>query len=170
MKEISCLVCKTKFKRKLSQVLSAEKHYCSLACCNFDKKKGRIISCYVCGKKVCKKNKDLQNSKSKKFFCSIHCSNMWIGSAKQGQNHPNWKQGRFSYKKMLERSTAKKTCVRCKETNELILVAHHIDQNRENNELSNLTWVCRNCHFLIHHYENELNMFNKNLAYAHSSM
>jgi 5-methylcytosine-specific restriction endonuclease McrA len=33
-----------------------------------------------------------------------------------------------------------------------ILEVHHIDKNRKNNELSNLTVLCPNCHSLVHRH------------------
>jgi len=36
-----------------------------------------------------------------------------------------------------------------------VIIVHHIDKNRKNNKLSNLAWLCRNCHFLVHHHEEE---------------
>ena len=161
MKDITCIVCKKEFKRKKSQILLAKRHYCSVKCQNIDKRKGKIISCFVCKREAYKKNKDLNNSKSKKYFCSTKCSNMWLGSQNQAENHPNWINGRAVYRDLLERKGDIKVCVMCKESNKIVLVAHHIDHNRQNNNTKNLTWLCRNCHFLVHHYNEEASRFNE---------
>jgi len=50
-------------------------------------------------------------------------------------------------------------CERCAVTVKKVLVAHHIDMNRNNNNLSNLIWLCRNCHFIIHNYPHERVLF-----------
>ncbi len=73
--------------------------------------------------------------------------------------HPNWKGGEASYKTHLRRSGRKERCERCKEVDPFVLVAHHMDMNRKNNDLKNLVWLCRNCHFLLHHYSEEKEKF-----------
>lgn len=163
MQDIRCDLCKKEFKRKKSQVLLAKKHYCSIRCQNIDKRKGKIIACFVCGRKAYKKNRDLVRSESKVYFCSIKCSNHWLGTNRQGTNHPNWVNGRFVYKKLLQRTGVSQICKLCGEKDKRVLVVHHIDQNRKNNALSNLIWLCQNCHFLIHHHIEEFNRFHKKI-------
>ena len=157
MDNIQCELCRKWFDRKRSQVLLARRHYCSVKCQNLDKKKGDIFSCFFCGKKVYKKNKDVLKSKSKNYFCGIRCSNKWIGSQRQGSNHPNWINGKFSYKNILSRTGTKKICLLCNEENVRVIAVHHVDGNRDNNSITNLTWLCHNCHFLVHHDIEELN-------------
>lgn len=163
MKEISCDQCDVKFKRKISQVLLAKKHYCSVACQNKAKKKGAIVACHICSKRVYKKNKDLLSSEGGKYFCGIKCSNEWLGFLRRGNKHPNWISGKASYKNLLQRTNREKVCLLCCEKDIRILVVHHVDQDRTNNELHNLTWLCRNCHFLVHHDNSVLNKFNKRI-------
>ncbi len=50
--------------------------------------------------------------------------------------------------KVLERDEFK--CQRC---GYAFLEVHHIDGNRENNDLNNLITLCRKCHFEIHAIE-----------------
>jgi predicted HNH restriction endonuclease len=33
-----------------------------------------------------------------------------------------------------------------------VLAVHHVDQNRTNNKVTNLAWLCHNCHHLVHRY------------------
>lgn len=159
MLDIKCELCGKEFKRKKSQVLLAKKHYCSIRCQNLDKKKGAIIECCVCGKKAYKKNKDINNSNNKKFFCDVKCSNKWLGSKKREQNHPNWINGKSSYKNILKRVDPMGVCNLCGEKDLRVLAVHHIDQNRDNNNLSNLAWLCHNCHFLVHNHFDGLVIF-----------
>ena len=168
MDSIKCELCGKEFKRKRSQILIAKRHYCSIKCQNLDKKKGKIIECYICGKKVYKKNKDLNNSKNKKFFCNVKCSNKWLGAKRLGQNHPNWINGKYSYKDILKRTGILSVCGLCGEKDPRVLVVHHIDQNRDNNSLLNLAWLCHNCHFLVHNYPNEISLANKVKSNANS--
>ena len=157
MENTRCEVCGKEFRRKKSQILLAKRHYCSIKCQYSDRKKGKIIECHICGKKVYKKNKDINNSQNKKFFCDIKCSNKWLGSKRRGQNHPNWINGKFSYSNALKRSDPVGSCRLCGESDTRILLVHHIDQNRDNNNLFNLAWLCHNCHFLVHNHKVKLN-------------
>lgn len=50
-------------------------------------------------------------------------------------------------------------CAKCKSTDKRILAVHHKDRNRQNNTVSNLVWLCHNCHFLVHHYKSEAGKF-----------
>jgi len=69
----------------------------------------------------------------------------------QGENSSGWKGGKsrsWSYK-VLERSNKiKDQCQICKEKGKIQI--HHIDGNKNNNQLKNLGVVCSYCHFAIH--------------------
>ena len=163
MENVICELCRKNFKRKRSQVLLAKRHYCSIKCQNLDRKKGQIFACCVCGLRTYKKNKDINNSESKKYFCGVKCSNKWFGSNHRSENHPNWINGKFSYSDILKRREAVKVCNLCVEKDPRVLVVHHIDHDRDNNSLSNLVWLCHNCHFLVHNHSDELLRFNSKI-------
>jgi hypothetical protein len=97
----------------------------------------------------------LSMSNSRSFFCSVICSNQWLGSKKRDKNHPNWINGRSVYKNLLKRTDVAVVCKLCGEKDIRVLAVHHIDKNRENNTLANLAWLCLNCHFLVHHHTRE---------------
>jgi predicted HNH restriction endonuclease len=63
--------------------------------------------------------------------------------------------GRYSYRSVLTRNGITKVCNSCKTKDERILAVHHIDKDKFNNSLENLVWLCHNCHFLVHHYEDK---------------
>lgn len=42
-------------------------------------------------------------------------------------------------------------CGLCRTRDKRILAVHHLDRNKLNNKIDNLTWLCHNCHFLVHH-------------------
>jgi hypothetical protein len=117
--------------------------------------------------KIYKKSKDILESKNNKFFCSVKCSNEWLGTKSRGEKHPNWVSGKSSYRNILKRKSDDIVCLLCHETNKLVLIVHHIDHNRDNNKVTNLAWLCRNCHFLVHHHTNELERFNNKIKYAY---
>lgn len=140
---------------KLSWLKRGVGKFCSIDCYTQARKTGRIINCFVCGKKAYKPLKELNRSKYKKFFCSKKCSTPWRNSLYIGKKHPNWKYGEFSYKDVMNRSGTPQICKLCATKNKKVIIVHHIDKNRRNNNSSNLTWLCRNCHFLVHHYDGE---------------
>jgi hypothetical protein len=159
MKWASCDCCGKEFRRKKSQLKLAVKHYCSIACAEQGRRKGKMVECFGCKELVYKSLKDLKRSVSKKYFCSKACANIWLGIQQRAENSPNWAGGKSSYKNMLKRTDIKKSCILCKRNDSRFLCVHHIDKNRENNRIKNLVWLCRNCHFLIHNYRNEMYQF-----------
>jgi len=152
---VSCFICSKEFYSKLSWLKKGKGKFCSVACSSFSKKRGKNVKCFICEKEIYKSLKDLKNSKSKNYFCSKKCSLLWNNSLHFGDNSVNWKGGRFSYKKIIERTGLPKICFLCEKDDIKILSVHHLDQNRSNNDIKNLVWLCQNCHFLIHHYSRE---------------
>lgn len=59
------------------------------------------------------------------------------------------------------RQSIPKICRLCKTKDIRVLAVHHIDKNRKNNKISNLAWLCHNCHLLVHHYDAERNKFER---------
>lgn len=64
-------------------------------------------------------------------------------------NNPTFKNGIHSYHKIAEIYRLPKFCYHCKTTSDLHI--HHIDEDRTNNDPSNLMWVCNSCHQKIMH-------------------
>lgn len=157
MENVICDFCRQKFKKKKSQLKLSIKHYCSIHCSEQGRRKGKMIECFTCNNSTYKSLKDLKNSNSGKYFCSRTCSNVWIGKQQRTENNPNWTGGLSSYKDLLKRTNTKQACVLCGKDNRKILCVHHMDRNRKNNNVRNLIWLCRNCHFLVHHYKKEAN-------------
>lgn len=91
--------------------------------------------------------KDLKHSGNKNYFCSILCRNIWYGKQFRRENHTNWKGEKASYKEALRRHDIEQKCFLCSSNDSRILAVHHVDQNRENNNIQNLMWLCHNCHF-----------------------
>lgn len=81
-----------------------------------------------------------------------------------GEKHPNWKHGESDYRLLMLRSGRPLVCQRCGTMDERVLSVHHLDGNRANNRLENLTWLCHNCHYLVHHFEEEHEAFMASLA------
>jgi 5-methylcytosine-specific restriction endonuclease McrA len=47
-------------------------------------------------------------------------------------------------------------CGCCGIKDERILLIHHRDCDRKNNNISNLVWLCWNCHFLVHNFDQKI--------------
>ena len=157
---VSCDLCGNSFYKKPSQIKGGIHNYCSSLCSHNARKSGAIINCYLCGKEVYKQHKAITKSKSKKNFCSRTCTLKWHNFEFKEENHGNWRGGEASYKKILKRSDIKVQCLLCNSIDQRILCVHHIDKNRKNNSIKNLSWLCRNCHHLVHNYKEVSINFN----------
>ncbi|MFZ2188891.1 MAG: hypothetical protein WAV73_04995 [Candidatus Moraniibacteriota bacterium] len=156
MPQVKCKICSKEFYAKPNWVKLGWGKYCSRKCKHEAAKTGREINCAICNKKTYKTQKALKGSKSNKYFCSKSCQTVWRNSVIfVGKNHTNWKDGKFTYRTIIARSDVPKVCKLCGEEDDRVLLVHHLDVNNKNNELKNLTWLCHNCHFLVHHYIEE---------------
>jgi 5-methylcytosine-specific restriction endonuclease McrA len=72
------------------------------------------------------------------------------------EKHPNWNGGEFAGRGILERYGRKMMCARCGTNDERILMVHHKNGNRKNNKITNLIWLCQNCHHLVHYYDEKI--------------
>lgn len=159
MPHVPCQVCAKDFYVKPSHLKRGWGKYCSNECKSQGFKTGSFFKCVTCQKEVYKSIKDQYRSKSGKFFCCKSCQTKWRNLTYVGENHANWKGGESSYKQAMHRAGVPAICARCKIVDARVLAVHHKDKNRKNNALSNLVWLCHNCHFLVHHYKNEAGTF-----------
>jgi hypothetical protein len=147
-----CKVCSAEFETKPFFVRNGGGIYCSKDCHYTGIKKGKNVPCFVCGKETYKSLRSLNRSKSKKFFCGKSCQTKWRNTEFIGAKHANWKNGEHAYRSVLSRNKIPKVCRLCRTKDERVLAVHHIDRDRKNNILSNLAWLCHNCHFLVHNH------------------
>ena len=161
---VNCKLCSSEFYGKPSHIKMGYAKYCSSVCQYKNRKNGKDVFCDVCGKKTYKQLKQLTKSKSGKFFCSKSCQAVWRNQVFVGNKHANWKNGLFAYRSVLTRNKISKFCTLCKTKDIRVLAVHHVDKNRKNNSLSNLAWLCHNCHFLVHHNKDESLKFKKNMS------
>ena len=157
-----CSLCKKKFYRKPSQLKLAKRSFCSSVCQHKARRTGQIVNCHWCGKESYKQFHDL-SAKEQKQFCGRKCSLEWLNSNQKGVKHPNWTTGEFSYKGVMLQNGVLQKCTLCGLQDKRVLAVHHIDRNRKNNHVSNLAWLCHDCHFLVHHYPDEREKFSVNL-------
>ncbi len=151
MPYVRCQVCNEIMYVKQSYLNYGWGKCCSLACRHQKQLTGKFVNCYKCGKKVWRTPAFIKKSKSGLFFCSKGCSMTWKNSdLYSGEKHPLWNGGAAVYRLYKERSDDPKVCKMCGITDFRVLIVHHVDHNRRNNNLNNLMWLCRNCHYIIH--------------------
>jgi hypothetical protein len=91
----------------------------------------------------------IMNSKAYKKKCSdakIGIKRPKISERYKGEGNPHYKNGIRTGKRMI--LEIKQMCEFCGTNKDLHV--HHIDKNRQNNQLSNLKLLCRSCHSKEH--------------------
>lgn len=144
-----CLICTQEFWAPKHQT----RKYCSRTCSDRGRTQRFELTCYACGKSF---ERTPSHSKTRHgfVFCSRKCKDS--AQALTGccqairPEHYGKGNGKYTYRDMLQSS-----CVACNESRTFILVVHHIDGNRENNDVSNLETVCPTHHALRHLVQDE---------------
>ena len=146
-----CIICGKPIVVKESHAKRGWGKYCSKKCQFKGQRKGKWVRCDYCGKSIYRTPRDFKNSESKRFFCSRKCHCAWENENKRcGENSPNWIAGHSIYRALMKRYGLKEKCSQCGIIDKRVLVVHHKDGNRKNNKITNLMWLCRNCHFIVH--------------------
>lgn len=151
-----CKICEKEFYAKPSSLKKGWAKYCSKKCQFEGQKTGKTLECFICQREIYRSQQELKKSNSGKYFCSKSCQTIWRNTQVFiGSKHSQWQGGRSEYKNILLKSGADQLCRRCKIKDKRVLAVHHLDRNKSNNSLSNLVWLCHNCHFLLHHNKQE---------------
>jgi len=154
---VKCKTCKKDFFAKPSHISYGWGKYCSRKCSALARTTGKFVYCEICGKKIWRRPRQLKISKSKKYFCSKSHQTLWRNRIFSGEKHHNWKGGHHvKYKKLLIRNGVEQKCKICGFTDKRVLAVHHRDIDHSNNELSNLIFLCYNCHHLVHHHNKKV--------------
>lgn len=153
MPQVRCKICARDFYAKPNWLENGWGKYCSRECQYEGQKTGITVRCFICKKAIYRTRKELRVSKSKKYFCTKTCQTLWRNKEFSGPRHGQWKGGKnVAYRKLLLKSRTERICKRCRLEDERVLVVHHLDKNPKNNTLENLTWLCNNCHYLVHQH------------------
>ena len=130
---------------------------CSCPKCSEEKKNEKFsinrteLECAYCGRKFIRPNSKLNNSKSGIYFCCREHKDLAqridFGLKEIQPNHyGNAVKNIHNYRKNAFRYYPHKCAVCDWNEDEDILEVHHIDENRDHNELSNLIILCPICH------------------------
>ena len=112
-------------------------------CPNCGVKKGQYVQCAYCGKMIYRAPSRLTKSQTGFFYCSRECGNLHKNQLRkltgEWDNSLNY---RLKALNVLEHK-----CIVCGwNEDERILEVHHIDENREHNNIKNLCILCPTCH------------------------
>ena len=155
-KKVQCVVCGKEYEIELKRYNAKNKEgsafYCSKDCYHH---KGSVqCNCANCGKEIWKTKSQLARSKTGNVYCSRSCATSKNNTLfKTGENHPNYVGNDYRQKALY---AYEHKCAICGyNEDQRILEVHHKDENRSNNELSNLIILCPNCHrkITLHYYE-----------------
>ena|SRR3989338_6079386 len=151
MPSVKCKMCFSSFEAKPAFLKLGWGKYCSSRCQYKSFRTGEHMRCAICKDRIYKSQASLKRSKSKKYFCSKSCQAKWRNSQYVGTKHLGWKNGISAYRDILLRAGGTICCSLCMTKDRRVLAVHHRDENRTNNKLENLVWLCHNCHHLVHH-------------------
>jgi HNH endonuclease len=157
--DCTCLLCGEEFDRPRGTLRGEWEFHCCQPCLQWGVLAGEIKQCHFCSASVYRSACEIKKSRSQLFFCDHSCRAAWTNRLRAGENHPNWKKGEGAYRDILLRASTEPVCERCGNDDPRVLAVHHIDQDRTNNRLENLAWLCHNCHFLVHHFPEEMDAF-----------
>jgi len=141
-----CLFCKKTLVKqdKESKTQYINRKYCNRKC--YSDSHGTIkTNCNNCGKPVSRNLAEVKKSKSGKLFCSRSCSSSVANKLRNGAKNPNYLNGKGSYRQKAL-NYYKNKCEICGYDIIDVLEVHHIDSNRNNNNLSNLKILCPTHH------------------------
>ena|SRR3989338_2966261 len=153
---VKCHICGNSFYAKPNWLKKGWGKYCSAECRSRAQFNGRNVKCFICDKEIYRSLKGLGRSKSNKFFCTKRCQTIWRNTILfSGESHSNWKYGEYASRRILKTTGKELICNLCETKDARVLIVHHIDKNRHNNKAANLAWLCHNCHYLVHHFDDE---------------
>ena len=108
------------------------------------------VKCAYCNKEFIKKNSSLKNSKSGLFFCCREHKDLAqkinAGESFKSIRPTHYKNGIGTYRENAFFEYPHQCAVCSWKEDEDVLEVHHIDENRENNNISNLIILCPICH------------------------
>ena len=152
---VICNNCNISFLKQIRFI--KENNYCCKECSWLGNTSETItVICSFCGIEFEKKKYKLKGSKSGYYFCCRECKNNALKKENWNNETYNYapdhygnSNGKGSYRRIAMEYYDNK-CEKCGYNDHIeILQVHHIDSNRENNNIENLIILCPNCHWSI---------------------
>lgn len=143
----ACKSCRNSGKPRIPPKLLTNK-ICDKCGKEFTPTSNRQIWCTICSP-IERRNNRIKSCKE-----YYHQHKVLKGCHPTGKDSSSYKDGIGLYKLMR-----KDKCERCGSTT--LLVVHHKDRNRHNNNEGNLETLCRKCHFKEHHIKDNKGRFYK---------
>ncbi|HCR42061.1 TPA: hypothetical protein DIV45_01695 [Patescibacteria group bacterium] len=151
MPYVECNVCQKEFYAKPRHLKIGWGKYCSIECRSKAQFNGSNLKCANCGVSVYRTPASIKRSVSGQFFCSKSCHCVWENTnSRVAERSPRWQGGQNIYRLIMDRAGIVKACNECGIQDKRVLEVHHKDRDRNNNQLSNLVWLCCNCHRIKH--------------------
>lgn len=139
---IRCEECGYEWEASASNVLYEGRHRCP-RCKNNKNKNGIYVKCAYCGKEIYRTKSQINKSKTGLFYCSHTCGNRH----KNDLRRMNGEWDESTNYRLKAFNNYPHECKVCGwNEDERILEVHHIDGNRENNNIDNLCILCPTCH------------------------
>lgn len=156
---IKCTKCNKEFNKQPNQIRRVINNFCSRSCANsynngaYPKRKSKKWQCLICGTGLLYRRKYCDQCKQ------ANKKTIWPSQTKPIESFlvSGRKCGTDTLRKrLLNESLFDNCCQRCRFTEwqgqPISLELHHIDGDKANNLLSNLTILCPNCHALTDTY------------------
>lgn len=153
---VKCLIHENEFELKYENIRHDDKQYYPCTICQEEQRQHRYesirqeVECAYCKKKFLKPKAQLENSRSGLFFCCRQHKDL-AQRLDSGEFFVEIRPEHYgtlarSYRELAFRTYEHK-CACCDWHEDIrILEVHHIDGDRENNDISNLVILCPNCH------------------------
>lgn len=146
-----CPICNQKFFTRISQDYRCCSHYCKTEYSKLHTKIWVELNCANCNKVFKRRKNHLTNSKSGLYFCDRKCKE-FAQSLKGGLKAiqpSHYGTAGIDYRSLFAEHEL--VCKRCgyNEFRSCVDI-HHIDEDRNNNDKSNLIPLCCNCHLGLH--------------------
>jgi len=141
---LECPNCKGIFTRHKRLIKS---EYCSRKC-KSEKEIKVTLTCATCDLSFTRTPSKTKSASNNVHFCCRKCKDEGQKSIKEIQpDHYGTADEPYRRKAL---NHYKHICNRCSYSNFLALEVHHLDRNKENNDLTNLEILCANCHTIAH--------------------
>lgn len=143
---VVCERCGKTFKRPAGHL---QARFCSMQCYK-PKFPRETRTCKECGVQF----EQIKGATRSTQFCTHKCAMDYLNKHQKLDKHPSWRGGVTAYRRFR-----KDQCERCGSRRHLLV--HHRDENRKNNDQSNLETLCKSCHQQHHAVRNKRGRYEK---------